>query len=754
MLAGKLRTGLVLALVVGVGISLYGLPSAPSAPSAPGDVPGSKDRPPATLPDGAYTRLPMSFAPNRGQAPPEITHMAQGVGFNLWLGRTEAVLGLSRSPGGESRPTDRSSSLDDAPRAGRWTDGRPDDAALLRMQLLGASPAARPEAEVPLLGRANYLVGHEPNRQQVGLPTFGRVTYREVYPGIDVSYYGNQGQFEYDFVVAPGSDPSTVDLGFEGAQGVRVDGNGDLVVTVAGSELRQQAPVLYQGGNDAREPVLGAFVVRDGGQVGFDVGAYDRSRALVIDPTLAYSSFLGAGGLDSALSIAVDDQGSAYVVGATTSPSFPTTPGAYDASFNGDQDAFVAKLTPDGSALVYSTFLGGSATDDADSVAVDARGNAYLRGITFSSDFPTTPRAFDPSFNGGVDAYVTKLSRDGSFLRYSTFLGGSGFDSGSGIAVDRTGAAYVPGITGSPEFPTTPGAYQTEFQGVGGPLPPPNPGDFDAYLTKLASNGSSLEYSTFLGASRLEAGFEVAVGSRGEAYVAGVTVSPDFPTTPGAYDSTLGGPRDPFVARFNRDGSALVYSTLLGGSGPEGALGLAVDMRGSAYVTGQTPSADFPTTPGAFDLTANGGDDTYVSKLTPDGSALAYSTFLGGSGAEGGYGLAVNVSGEAYVTGGTSSPDFATTPTAFDTTFNGDTDGFLTVLTRDGSGLAHSTFLGGSGYDNSADVAVDVRGVAYVSGETFSPDFPTTPGVFDRTYNGDSDAFVTKVPPHGRRPRR
>ncbi|HEX2048879.1 MAG TPA: SBBP repeat-containing protein [Acidimicrobiales bacterium] len=572
------------------------------------------------------------------------------------------------------------------------------------------------------------------------------MTYEAVYPGVDISYHGNPGKLAYDFAVAPGTDPSVIKLGFEGVQGLRVDDHGDLVLTVADGELRQQAPVVYQEGAAGSVPVDGGFRVGDDGLLSFAIGAYDQARGLRIDATLAYSSFLGGAGAELGSSIAVDRQGNAYVVGPTTSPDFPTTPAAYDTSYNGNSDGFVAKLNRNGSALVYSTFLGGSDRDDADSVAVDPRGNAYVRGITQSPDFPTTPGAFDRTFNGGFDAYVAKLSPDGSTLGYSTFLGGANFDSGSGIAVDRRGAAYVSGITGSPEFPTTPGAYQTSFHGVGGPLPPPfGPGDFDAFLTKLDPSGSRLEYSTFLGGSGLDVGFEVAVNLRDEAYVSGLTMSPDFPTTAGAFDTTLTGPLDAFVTKFNRDGSAAEYSTFLGGSGVEGALGLDVDPRGSAYVSGGTVSPDFPTTPEAFDRTFNGGTDVFVTKLTPDGSALAYSTFVGGGGTDEGFGLAVSYLGEAYVTGGTASADFPTTSDAIATTLTGDSDAFLTKLSRDGSRLAFSTYLGGSGFDTGHDVSVDVRGAAYVTGETRSPDFPTTAGAFDSTLDGESDAFVTKI---------
>ena len=728
------------ALVVAIGLTV-GLAALPSRFSRGGPGP-NRSPSESKLTEGAYAKLPMSFVPNHGQMPEGISHGAQGLGYSLGLSPAEAVFAFSRRDGASS-PDGESPGL---PGGRRWSDGTAHEQALVRMQLLGADAAARPVAALPLPGKANFLLGDDPGSRRTDIPTYGKVTYQAVYPGVDVSYHGNQGQLEYDFVIAPGADPSVVGLGFAGVQRLHVDDGGELVLQVSGGELRHHAPVIYQDSTAGRTPVAGGFVIRQDGNIGFTVGGYDRTRTLVIDPTLAYSSYLGGVGFDSGLSIAVDYLGQAYVAGATSSPNFPTTPGAFDTSFNGfPLDAYVAKLNRDGSALLYSTFLGGNNRDDADAIAVDLRGNAYVRGVAQSPDFPTTPGAFDTSFNGSIDAYVAKLSPNGSLV-YLTFLGGAGFDSGSGIAVDRRGAAYVAGITGSPEFPTTPGAFDTTFHGVLSHAPPPfGSGDFDGYLTKLAPDGSRLEYSTLFGASGLEVGFEVEITPWGEAYVTGLSTSPDFPTTPGAYDRTLGGPYDPYVAKFNGAGSALLYSTFLGGSGPEGALGLAVDLWGSAYITGETPSPDFPTTPGAFDQTYNGDLDVYATKLTPDGSALAYSTFLGGGGHDGSSAVAVNYRGEAHVIGFTGSTDFPTTPDALATTRNGGSDAFLTRLTPNGAALGYSTYLGGSGHDSAQDVSVDLRGAAYVSGNTQSPDFPTTAGAFDRTFNGSWDAFVSKI---------
>lgn len=724
----KISSSVVLmAAVVGAGVAGRG----PLAAAVRGHTPGTVSK---TSVAETYGRLPVSFAPNAGQAGDGIDFVAHGAGYGLSLHPTGAVLALTSGTDSVRSHLDPSSPA-------------PSTTSVVGIEVVGGDPAAKALGQDPLIGRVNYLSGGAPHRGQTDVPTFGRVTYGDVYPGVDLSYYGNQGALEYDFIVAPGADPGRIALGFQGAEGLRLAADGDLVIAVPGGELRQHAPRLYQDVGPTRTSVPGRFVLQ-GDRVGFDVGTFDRSRPLVIDPVLAYSSFLGARSPDSGLSIAVDSEGYAYVAGATSSPRFPTTPGAVDTTYNGGQDILVTKLTPDGSALVYSSFLGGSSTDDADSVAIDATGAAYLRGITLSPDFPVTGGAFDITFNGGIDAFVAKLSPDGSSLGYATFLGGGGFDSGSGIAVDASGSAYVVGITGSPDFPVTPGAYETTFNGVGGPLPPPvAPGDFDAYATKLTPDGTALAYSTFLGGARLDAAFEVAVDPTGRAAVTGVTASSDFPTTPGAYAATFaGGLTDAFVTRLAPDGSGLVYSTFLGGSDRDGALGLDVEANGAVHVTGSTASADFPTTPGAYDTTFSGGQDIYVAKLSANGTTLRFSTFIGARGDEGGEGLAVDGDGASYVTGVTQSRNFPTTPGAYDRTYGyGGGDAFVVKLNRTGTELAYSSFLGGARFDDGSDIAVGPTGAAFVAGVTRSPDFPSTPGAFDTTHNGGSDGFVTKL---------
>jgi hypothetical protein len=358
--------------------------------------------------------------------------------------------------------------------------------------------------------------------------------------------------------------------------------------------------------------------------------------------SLVYGTFIGGSGPDSGGEIAIDGGGNAYVTGGTHSSDFPTTPGAFDRSYNGDYDVFVVKLNPNGSSLSYGTFIGGSDDDFGLGIAVDGGGNAYVTGFTESSDFPTTSGAFDRSINGYRDAFVVKLSQSGSSLSYGTFLGGEigSLDYGWAIAVDDEGYAYVTGLTYSSDFPTTSGAFDTSFNG-----------EWDAFVVKLNPNGSSLVYGTFIGGSDDDYGSDIAVDGGGNAYVSGGTYSSDFPTTPGAFDTSFNDGEDAFVVKLDPNGSSLVYGTFIGGSDWDWGDGIAVDGEGNAYVTGRTESSDFPTTPGAFDRSFNGYYDAFVVKLNPNGSSLSYGTFIGGSDWDGGAGIAVNGGGNAYVTG-------------------------------------------------------------------------------------------------------
>jgi Tol biopolymer transport system component len=560
---------------------------------------------------------------------------------------------------------------------------------VVRLRLLGANIHAEPTGLHQLPGFFNYFIGNDPSRHAVNVPRFAEVRLSGVYPGIDLQYYFDGGQPRFDFIVQPGADPSQIRFSMEGAEAVYVKEGQTLAFRTRFGEAVLTKLYAYQG-----ERAVESRFVAEGSTYRIAVGAYDPTQPLAIDP-LVYSILLGREKGDIGYDIAVDASGCAYITGWTKSPDFPTTTGAYDTSHNGHTDVFVTKLSPDGRTLRYSTFLGGRDSEGGKAIAVDASGCAYITGLTESPDFPTTPGAYNTSYNGGgdypYDAFFTKLSPDGRTLLYSTFLGGSSADVGLAIAVDASGCAYITGGTESPNFPTTPGAYDPSYNGNG-----------DVFVTKLSPDGRTLLYSTFLGGSSADVALAIAVDASGCAYITGYTSSSDFPTTPGAYDTSYnGGLRDAFVTKLSPDGSTLRYSTFLGGSKEEGGISegidIAVDANGCAYITGVTLSPDFPTTPGAYDPSYNGDADAFVTKLSPDGSTLRYSTFLGGSKEEGGISEGIDIAVDA----------------------------------------------------KGIDIAVDASGCAYITGYTESPDFPTTPGAYDPSYNGDADAFVTKLSPDG-----
>jgi hypothetical protein len=667
-----------------------------------------------TLPSSAavLANLPLSFEANVGQADAAVHYLAHGAGYALGLTDTGAVLDLHQ---GNARGQD----------------------ALIRMELVGGNPTPQAVGLDQQAGHSNYLIGNDPSQWHTDVPLFGRVEYQQVYTGIDVVYYGNdQHQLEYNFVLAAGADASQIGLHFDGTQGLAVDNQGNLVLHLAGGDLVQQAPVIYQDAGGVRTPVAGGYVLHGDGTVAITLGGYDPTQAMVLDPVLVYSTYLGGSGNDDSKAIAVDVAGNAYVVGDTFS-GFPTTLGAYQTTFGGAfDDAFVTKLNAAGNALVYSTYLGGSGEDLGDGIAIDGAGNAYVTGTT-NGGFPTTPGAYQTTFGGDSDAFVTKLNAAGNALFYSTYLGGSGHDEVHGIAVDGAGNAYVTGST-SGGFPTTPSAYQTTFGG-----------GVDAFVTKLNAAGTDLVYSTYLPSSLQDEGHGIAVDGAGNAYVVGDTFS-GFPTTPGAYQTTFGGAfENAFVAKLNAAGNALVYSTYLRGSGDASGDGIGVDAADNAYVTG-SGGPGFPTTPVAYQTSFGGGPyDAFVTKLNAAGTALVYSTYLGGSGADAGAGIAVDGAGNAYVMG-SSAEGFPTTPGAYQTSFGGGmSDAFVTRLNAAGTALVYSTYLGGSGEDLDTGIAIDGAGNAYVSGYS-TGGFPITPFAYHTTFNGGlENAFVAKLPDIG-----
>jgi hypothetical protein len=655
-----------------------------------------------------YGQQPLSFEPNQGQTAAPVQFLSRGPGYSLFLTPAEAVLRLQKT----------------APPTRGQPPAAPAAADILSMQLVGANATPPVVGLDRLAGVSNYLIGNDPSRWHTNVPLYGQVEYQNVYPGIDLVYYGHQGQLEYDFVLAPGADPGVIQLAFQGERGLSLDGQGDLVLHTAGGDLIEHAPDLYQQVGGARHAVAGQFVLEGGGRVGFAVGAYDPTQRLTIDPTLLWSTYLGGSGDDHAWGIAVNQYGQAYVTGDTGSTDFPTLNAIQTTGDSNYYDAFVAKFST-GGALLWATYFGGSTDSDGGSgIAVNQYGQAYVTGDTYSTDFPTK-NAFQARSGGASDAFVAKFSTGGSLL-WSTYLGGGDFESGYGIAVDHYGHAYVTGTTCSSDFPTR-NAFQAAFGGSS-----------DAFVAKF-STGGALLWSTYLGGSDYDEGDGIAANQYGQAYVTGLTYSSDFPTR-NAFQATFGGGySDAFVAKFSAGGSRL-WSTYLGGDGPDYGYGIAVDPYGHAYVTGFAGSTNFPTL-NAFQTAGDGGD-AFVAKFST-GGVLLWSTYLGGIRSNLGQAIAVDQYGNAYVTGYTYSTDFPTL-NAFQTANSGNGDAFVTKFSTGGS-LLYSSYLGGSGYDVGDGIAVDPYGHAYVTGTTDSSDFPTANPFQAHYAGGGGDAFVAKI---------
>ncbi len=525
-------------------------------------------------------------------------------------------------------------------------------------------------------------------------------------------------------------------MAFDAKGEVRIDDEGDLVISTSRGDIRHHKPVIYQEADGVREQIAGRYVMVGKQTVGFDVGEYDSTRALIIDPVLTYSTYLGGSGSDYPHGVAVDSSGNAYITGETDSTNFPLA-GPIQWQNAGESDAFVTKLNAAGTAIIYSTYIGGNAFDTGYSIDVGAGGDAYIMGSTTSQYFPTTPGAFDQSFNGNYDVFVTRLNANGNGLVYSTFLGGNSYEAAWRIRV-AFGTAYIAGQTLSVDFPTTPGAYDRSFNVGSDPLNPPA----ESFAVRLQPMGNALVFSTLLGGSSFDHVNDMTVDSGGNVYVAGETQSSDFPTK-NSFDGFLSGTSDGFVTKLNSFGSALVYSTYLGGGSFDSALGVTVDGAGSAYVTGRTQSNNFPATSGAFDTTANGSGDAFVTKLGPGGATLMYSTLLGGSNNDVGVRIVVDHLVTAYVVGSTLSNNFPFTPDALDKSSGTNAEAFVARIDSVGSSLLYSSYIGGNGFDLGADLVLR-NGNVYIIGRTDSSNFPITPGAADSQLVG-TDGFVMRL---------
>ena len=697
----------------------------------------------------AYGHLPLSFEPNRGQSDSRAKFQARGNGYGLYLTLGSVFLDL---PGDSTRSQ-----------------------ALVAMQIAGANPRPDITGEQPLPGHSNYFIGKNPSHWHSNIPQFARVRYRQIYRGIDLTFYGNQGRLEYDFEVQPGADSGQILLNLAGAN-PKLAKNGDLVLIASGREVRFQAPQAYQEVYGNRQIVPAAFEVR-GRSIGFTVGEYDRTRALIIDPVLTYSTFLGGAGSESCAAaagtgfvghcpaVAVDSASRAYVAGATTSSG--TFAGTSAPSVNGGADVFIARLDSNGSALDYVTYVGGSGTEYPVGVAVDSGFNVYVAGTTTSGDFPTTATAFQTSAGSAPShVFFSKFDPSGSANLYTTYLSGSGAapgDSASGLAVDTLGRAYLFGTTTSSDFPVTGGALQTTAAATNQ--------FFFSKINPGTGGTNSLQYSTFIGGSTPSngtvSGGAVAVDNSFNVYLAGGTTFTDMPVV-NAYQGTLkgSGTSDAWVARLNAPANNTqqytpLYETYLGGSGNDIAYAVATDGT-SSYVTGSTSSTDFtlPTATTAFQSSSGGGTDAFVAKFgvpvtsgSSQGSVpLSYFTYLGGSATDTGLAITAESSTQnARVSGFTDSGDFPAANSPIQGSSGGGRDAFFARITTTtgstSSNSSSSTFLGGAGTDMGTGVAVDSALNSYIVGETSSSNFPRA-NALQANIAGGIDGFISKLGPN------
>lgn len=667
-------------------------------------------------------QLPLAFEPNRGQSHHEVKFLARGSGYTLALTAAEAVFALHTpqasedAPQGQDRPKRLRLDRPDRPPKVTTTE--------LRLTLVGAKAPGQVTGEEPLPGKSNYFVGNDPKKWRTNVPHYARVRYAEVYPGVDWVFYGRQRQLKSDFVVAPGADPKAIRIAVKGADKLSLDDKGNLMVHTRARSVVLAAPVIYQDIEGARKVIPGTYVLGDQNQVGFKVSAYDTAHPLIIDPLMAADPLprtLRTGRIPYSFtylrsrgeSVAVDRAGNAYVASG----------------------GYVMKLNAALDTLIYSTHLGDTSVG---SIAVDVFGNAYVVGATISDNFPVVPSGNPVGSRraGGSDAFVAKLNPTGDRLIYSTYLGGTDWDTGEAIAIDLLGNAYVAGVSDSTDFPTTPRAYMRR-----------NPGSYDAaFVTKLDAAGTAKIYSTYLGGSFLTSNYQIgsfliavggiAVDRTGQAHVTGYSRATDFPTR-NALRSTHGGYEDAFVTKLNAAGSDLVYSTYLGGSGLDFGVGIAIDSAGNVHVTGATASSDFVPITNAVQG-ALPTIDAFVTKLDPAGRPI-FSTYLGGTtGEDVGLGIAVDGNCNTYVTGRTESSDFPRAGTAFQPNRASNYDAFVATFNT-AAALINTTFLGGNGEDWGEAIAA-LGGRAYVTGRTESSDFPATG--FERMYQGLEDGFV------------
>ncbi len=695
-----------------------------------------------------YGRLPLGFQPNVGQTAAPVRFLSQGSGYNVFLTSDEAVLSLRRH-----NKTVRRGGIE----AVEPDTLRAEDRLVLRYSLDGARKNVSPVAVDRLPGVTNHLLGRSPDTWKTNVSRYGRVRYPQVYPGIDLDFYGNQRRLEYDFRVGPGSDPSQIALRITGASRFELAKDGGLLIHTANGHVRQERPVSFQVRAGKQIPVASKYLLGKDGAVRFALGKYDKQLPLVIDPVLCWSTFLGGSDIDQGNDIALDEFGCVYVTGSTLSPDFPFVDGSYQINPQGLTDAFIVKMNNDGDQYVYATFIGGTGHDTGQGIGLDPDRNVYITGSTSSRDFPIQGEfgadPVQPDYHGGEsDAFILKLSANGAGIVYSTYYGGLGgkfgTEIGYDIAVDGAGNAYICGVTSSPTWRLKNNVLDTQLRGP-----------TDGFVVRLDTIGR-LDISTLLGAGAkpymgdtdygdgIDVCYGIDIDPQGNIYVTGCTGSKNFPAYTVTFQrvnrSVGNNTQDAFACKIIAGGKQFGYSTYLGGNASDCALDIDVDPAGNAYITGVTRSTNFPVK-NALWGSNQGYDDAFVVKFNNVGSDLVFGTYLGGSKNDEGHGIAVALDGSVYVTGGTQSEDF---PMArpLRGIFGGLYDCFVAKLSPDGRRLVYACYFGSNDQDFGNAIVVDNAGNAYVTGFTNAASFPTTEGVVQPTFGGGfRDGFVAKI---------
>ncbi|MCC7439474.1 MAG: SBBP repeat-containing protein [Armatimonadetes bacterium] len=682
----------------------------------------------ATTPQQPSQTTRLTYIENRGQWAAEARYLLQTPGLNYWINNNGITY--------------------DAYRVASATETQV-VGEVVKMSFVGANASANAVGVGVLPGTFNYILGNDPAGWTTNVRRFSGMAIARLYDKVQAVFYLDQGKPRYDLIVGAGGDPAVVKMAYKGSGHVTVNRAGEAVYqTSVGINIHQGGLFAYQMVDNVKQQIPCSFRQNDDGTLSFQLGSYDRTKPLVIDPLL-YSTYIATSEMETPYDIKTDAQGNAYITGMTQSTTYPTSPGAYQALYGGgSRDAFVTKISADGSTLLYSTFIGASGQDIAYGIDVDASGDAYITGTTSSTNFPTTPSAYQAAPTSGTHGFVVRLNANGTAPAYSTCLLST---TPSDIAVDQSGNAYITGNC-TAGLANTIGFWKPIYGG----------GASDAFALKLEPGGGTRAYATFIGGTGADRGVAIALDKDNNAYITGTTDSSSFPSAAGAYSNVVKGGRDVFITKLNGAGTGMQYSTLIGGTANDMVEDIAVDINGSAYITGSTVSLNYPTFSKTKPFQDNqaGNDvnnqygDAFVTKFNPAGTAVDYSTFLGGVTGDGGTGIYVDRRGYAYVTGFTGSVNFPVKIGDYDSEFeapgedplNYQSDAFYTKLNQDGSNLLYSTFLGGEDADSATAITVSKMGDIFVTGHTRSTQYPVTDGAYQTTFGDKKDVFITKFP--------